>query len=98
LLQRRWCDFLAARPIASKADSKSSECVRITLGLKTPKAQNEQMFSGLPPKADLPADLRNYSRRQFFANAAIAARVSARSRALSITKDLRARVSRFQEL
>jgi len=23
----------------------------ITLGLKTPKAQNEQMFSGLPPKA-----------------------------------------------
>jgi hypothetical protein len=32
----------------TKAVGKSSEY----LGLKTPKAQNEQMFSGLPPKAD----------------------------------------------
>src|SRR5262245_38593950 len=29
-----------------------------SLGLKSGKAQNEQMFSGLPPTADLPPDLR----------------------------------------
>ena len=37
---------------------KSSECFRMTAGVKSGKAQNEQMFSGLPPKADLPPDLR----------------------------------------
>src|SRR6266567_4642394 len=36
------------RRSVTKAVGKSSEY----LGLKTPKAQNEQMFSGLPPKAD----------------------------------------------
>jgi hypothetical protein len=46
---------------------------------QTGKSQSEQMFSGLPPKADLPTcplmspRPRNYSRRQLRANAAIAA-------------------------
>jgi len=45
------------------------ECCRMTV--RTGKAQKDQMFSDLPPKG-LP-DLRTNSRRQLFANAAIAA-------------------------
>ena len=37
---------------------KPSECFRMTAGVRTGKAQNEHMFTGLPPKADLPPDLR----------------------------------------
>ena len=53
------------------ADRQPSECSRMTAGVKSGKAQNERMFSGLPPKADFP--ILDYSRRQLLANAAIAA-------------------------
>jgi hypothetical protein len=46
-----------------------------SLGLKSGKAQNEQMFSGLPQSGHpiCAQSLHGYSRRQLFANAVIAA-------------------------
>src|SRR5215831_18594816 len=49
---------LPSRGLRLRPIGKSSECLRMTAGVKSGKAQNEHMFSGLPPKADLPPDLR----------------------------------------
>src|SRR5262245_32138778 len=63
---------LPPRGLRPRTIGKSIESLRTTaLVLKSGKAQNEHMFSGLRSKAVLP--ILNYSRRQPFANAAIAA-------------------------
>src|SRR5262249_10849048 len=40
---------------------KSSECLRMTARVKSGKAQTEHMFCGLPPKANLTADIVDVS-------------------------------------
>ena len=49
---------------------KASE---LPLGSKPLKLRTSKRFPGLPQTVDLPPDLKNYSRRQLFAYAAIAA-------------------------
>jgi hypothetical protein len=52
-----------------------------TTGVKTGKTQNQQMFSGLPPKTDLPPDLRTTPAASFSRTPPSRPRASARSRA-----------------
>jgi len=49
---------LPSRGLWLRRIGKSGEASELPLGFKTRKAQNEKMFSGLPPKAELPLDLR----------------------------------------
>src|SRR5215471_15790840 len=60
-------------PSRGRPIGKSSESLRITLGFKTPKAQNEQTFSGVAPDSGPASRSLNYSLRQLLANAAMAA-------------------------
>src|SRR5262249_45763102 len=55
----QWRDdtTLPSRGLGLRPIGKSSEAFELPW-LKTAKAQNEQIFFGLPPKADLPPDLR----------------------------------------